>query len=590
MSSLESYLLDELKRQFNLVISKKRAMEKYCDPYFELQDFEELLGKTLKEQEQTISTSNIQKLLDLLNHSNEIIATVQSLYNEQFQSVPPWEIDLNYRSLAEKLYDFMEREREVQKSCSRKVQEFTTKNSSISTPIQISSSNDNKKTASSGNGIFRKWDDEYIDELIEEDNVLKVYDGTHETIEEIAHRRALGMEMEERIARKSRRAVQGNYVPGKEISSPKQESEMPIPKSESEINLDKVLDKVCKIFSIVSKQEKQDQMGSKKDQTSEKDLNDTLKEVRELVSGMKEYLHGKTKEIDELLSGVRDHNRLYEQIIYKMSKEQTELKQEVEELRKKNPSIDLETKIELFPLDEKSADKGTKKTPTQWSSYWGGVKDDRIRVSMSDLWFSFGMLIDKYLNGSEEEKINARNLVLSLQDDFDFPKRSNWLITNTSLNYLSPGLNAKIIHNVHCKELEIIREVEVPIYTFSPITQVVSTIEGMKFLRTLFNTTDDAEIISRKLEFISGKSGEKILISTPPIQNSKENRQLRQSSSYRCVGLYYASPDVSLENSVENNMFVISTEEGVSEQKGCSRGIDFASSFINYAHTNMDEE
>ncbi|MBI5064767.1 hypothetical protein HZA97_00895 [Candidatus Woesearchaeota archaeon] len=281
--SYESLIIDELKRQFNEVISLRISAPSKTSTFIRQNYFEEHLNKIIEDQKSKISNLDIQGLTDLLNCSNQVMAAVQSLYDRQFQGMPSYKVNVEQRKLAEKLYDFIEDEREIQKSCSRKIQEVMTKNSSSSTPTQTNSSDENKKTVlyNCCEDSVRKLREKQIMREMEREDDEGCDVDAHERPREVVARR-------KPIPPRPVKMIVGDFVEDIEILPSKSENE--------------------------------------------KKLEETLKELHELVSDTRAY---------------------FDQNMNTMKEDFRKLKKEVEELRKKKPAVDLETKTEECRKEEK---------------------------------------------------------------------------------------------------------------------------------------------------------------------------------------------------------------------------------------------
>ena len=196
-------------------------------------------------------------------------------------------------------------------------------------------------------------------------------------------------------------------------------------------------------------------------------------------------------------------------------------------------------KTELTSLiEETSVDSGNKKSQIQWLEYWKQINDGRIMAGMGDLYLSFKELKRMNVEGKDDEKVKVTRYLATLRDDFDWLGKSNWLISSTRLQYNGSNLECKITHHFDCSDKKFVDEkqpVNVPIYRNTPIVQVVSNPEGLKYLQTLFSTEDDSETIIQTLEFISGKNRNKIKVWTAATDGSFT----RQSNPERASGLDY---------------------------------------------------
>ncbi len=179
-------------------------------------------------------------------------------------------------------------------------------------------------------------------------------------------------------------------------------------------------------------------------------------------------------------------------------------------------SVEEVKSIDRIVLDEVPADNGNKKNQDEWFDYWNSISDSRVMASMGDLYIAFKDLKNKVEQGSDVDKNKFQRLLKSLRDDFDWPGKNNWLIAGTRLEYNGNDLNARITQHYKCNRPEIVKDItiEVPVYRGVPVAQVVSDVKGLAYLQTLFDTTDDAEIIIQTLEFISRRNRKDIIIWT----------------------------------------------------------------------------
>lgn len=215
----------------------------------------------------------------------------------------------------------------------------------------------------------------------------------------------------------------------------------------------------------------------------------------------------------------------------------------------------------VFLLDEYVADGGKKRLPNDWFDYWSTINDGRVMASMGDLYASF-KIIQKMHEGTEQEKAKAKLLVSSLRDDFDWPGKSNFLISSTRLIYSGNSLDTRIVQHYRCNRPELIKEtvLEVPVYRRTPIEKIVSQKAGLTYLQTLFDTTNNDETIIQILELMSGKSRND-LVGWTANTTASDTQYTRASHPERAVGFSYL-----------NNQFHVDGDNIIS-LPGCSRGV-----------------
>ncbi len=120
----------------------------------------------------------------------------------------------------------------------------------------------------------------------------------------------------------------------------------------------------------------------------------------------------------------------------------------------------------------------------------------------------------------DSAKSTDKKIVPMLQQYF----KENF-ITSTRLYYDIKSPNADVIHYHGLKRVTANQKtIIVPEYTTVSIDEVVRTVEGLRYARTLFNTTDDSEIIKRTLEFLTGQPSDKILLTTL-VHDPKQRKQ-----------------------------------------------------------------
>ena len=212
------------------------------------------------------------------------------------------------------------------------------------------------------------------------------------------------------------------------------------------------------------------------------------------------------------------------------------MKEKIGVQKKDNDS--LENKVNDVIIDVGPEDNGNKRNQNEWFKYWSKIDDGRVMASMGDLYLVFKQLKIDVENDDE----NAKSLLISLRNDFDWPGQKNWLISSTKLQYDPSNTNVKIIHHYDCSDKSLIKEKTVPVYRDTPIIQVVNDEQGIEYLQAYFDTDDDGETIIETLEFIGNKNRSDIRVWTAT-QESKISNPTRAS------GLNYSSSQFRVNGS-----------------------------------------
>lgn len=161
-------------------------------------------------------------------------------------------------------------------------------------------------------------------------------------------------------------------------------------------------------------------------------------------------------------------------------------------------------------IDSEPADGGKYRTQQDWIAFFNEQK--KPMVSAPDIY--------RVGKGGQEK------LVESLREDFD----KRWETTSTRISYSPDTLNAKVIHNygstvVQPHEKQLI----VPVYTDTTLDSVLGISQGVKYLRTLFDTNDNDKSIAQALTALSGKNVRDIYVWTP-------TQESRAQKTERAVG------------------------------------------------------
>ena len=232
-------------------------------------------------------------------------------------------------------------------------------------------------------------------------------------------------------------------------------------------------------------------------------------------------------------------------------------KQEVASSSAVEPSI-------VFNLDLQPADNGNKRTPEDWFDRWEKDTSSKEMASAGDLYQGWKLLKRDYHSGDMDRARITAEIVASFQDDFDWSGKKNYLIAGTRLEYQADSLDSTIIQHYKAKNHALVKKtsLEIPEYLGVPIPEVVLQPKGLHYLQTLLDTEDDAETIMQTLEFISGKTRDKIKVWAPPLK--KNNDYTRKQHPERAAGFYYCN-------------VVFRVDGDFISYVGCSRGVDMSS-------------
>jgi hypothetical protein len=205
-------------------------------------------------------------------------------------------------------------------------------------------------------------------------------------------------------------------------------------------------------------------------------------------------------------------------------------------LRQINPSSGIS-------LTESVEDNGTKRTQDGWFDYWKNITDERTMASMGDLYVNFKVLHKMAKEGTGDEKLFVHQMLTSLRKDFDWPGRSNWLISSTRLDYQTDSLEGTITQHYQSNRTKLTKETSlvIPEYRGTIITDVLETSEGLNYLQTLFATDDDNEGIMQTLEFISEKARLDIKVWTATVKNFRKSHPKRAAGfdcNFGCFHVY----------------------------------------------------
>ena len=170
----------------------------------------------------------------------------------------------------------------------------------------------------------------------------------------------------------------------------------------------------------------------------------------------------------------------------------------------------------ILILDSVPAENGAVKNQNDWIAYWNSITDGRRFASIADYYQVFRQLSDALKTGSDAEKAAANQSIDSLRKDL----RESWLVTSTRIIYQPDSLEARLIHGFGAGNLQQTsgRDLTVPLYWNTPITEVYSTAEGLAYLRSLLSTDETGPVIAERLSAVSGYQPQNIKIWTPALQ------------------------------------------------------------------------
>ncbi len=199
----------------------------------------------------------------------------------------------------------------------------------------------------------------------------------------------------------------------------------------------------------------------------------------------------------------------------------------------KTPTASDASGLPLLILDAQPAGNGASKTPNQWIEYWNEITDGRRFASAADIYQAGKQARHILQRGSEQEKAAARQLLASLQEDFN----ESWLVMSTRIFYQPASLEARIIHNYGNKDVGKVREraVLVPEYLDTPLSTLQNDAACEAYLRAYFDTTDNVRTITETLSTLSGYAVDMIKLWTSPLRSNQwvTRSQLQE----RAVGL-----------------------------------------------------
>jgi hypothetical protein len=165
---------------------------------------------------------------------------------------------------------------------------------------------------------------------------------------------------------------------------------------------------------------------------------------------------------------------------------------------------------------------------------------------MEDYYAHFKQMKHDFEQGNAQQKALVQTLLASYQKDFDWTGKQNWLIAGTRLIYDPTGLDGRIIQHYGCNQPNLITEnrLTIPVYRDAIITDVTKESAGLRYLQTLFATTDTAENIIGTLEFISRKPRNQIKVWTAGTETRSSHPDRAAGfdyydSEFHVLGSYY---------------------------------------------------
>ncbi len=208
------------------------------------------------------------------------------------------------------------------------------------------------------------------------------------------------------------------------------------------------------------------------------------------------------------------------------------------------PDTDLENKIML--LDLFPADNGSRKIQEGWMNYWNTIKDGRVFASMPDFYTAFKQLKEFAKRETIKDKIFVDQYLNTLQNDFNSDENGNWLMSGTRIIYRSDD-KATIMHHYGRMEVNVnVYDIKIPHLPGINLPGVVSGVRnGLRFLKSLFDTDDDPGTIMEILEFISGKNRNSITVWAPdPIDRDDKPHRTAGFRSGLGDGQFYVCGNV----------------------------------------------
>ena len=175
-----------------------------------------------------------------------------------------------------------------------------------------------------------------------------------------------------------------------------------------------------------------------------------------------------------------------------------------------------------FTLDEIAAESGATKSQDSWILWYN--QQGRVMASAANIY--------------QAGKTGDRTLLASLQKDF----LESWIVTSTRIDYDQNTLSSRITQYYGSTvRTPAATTIDVPVYN-NAIATVLQDAQGLRYLQSLFNTSDIAEQIMQTLEKLSGKTRSEIKIWTPDQASRKSipQRAVRfdlDSSEFRVVGV-----------------------------------------------------
>ena len=165
--------------------------------------------------------------------------------------------------------------------------------------------------------------------------------------------------------------------------------------------------------------------------------------------------------------------------------------------------------LQAIIIDPHAADNGARRTQEQWISYFNDAGKPMISAP----------------NVYRAGKTASDEVLASLRGDF----YKSWLVSSTRISY-GNDLSGKITHNNGSRVVTPSqRDVKViPVYYGIPLAHALQSDDGIKYIQSLFDTSDEPGDITGTLENLSKRSAGKISLWTP-------DQASRQSYSERAV-------------------------------------------------------
>jgi len=191
----------------------------------------------------------------------------------------------------------------------------------------------------------------------------------------------------------------------------------------------------------------------------------------------------------------------------------------------------------IISLDKTAYDNGAYKTQDDW------IATGKDFASIADYYKAFKQIKNVMENGNAEQRKNATELKNNLLSEW----KSRWSVTSTRVKY-NNNLEATVIQHYSSQDKNKVKEatIEIPIYEGVKIEKVLKDKDkkGLKFMQTLLDTEDTAEMIMETLNYVTGKDIDRMYVYTPDMNSRKQNKErlvllgdLSLDYFYICCGL-----------------------------------------------------